>query len=205
MKRFSLLGLLAVTMGLLAGCPIYDDNSPVAPGAKDGVGGTTNATTLPADSCFAQSDCAGINQTCGSDNQCHTGDCTLWGCVNHQACVVGQDQKAHCGDAGGNGGAGGTGTTGTTTTITSTGEGGSIGGSGGTGTTGTTGMGGAAGGTMTGTAGGGNGGAAGAGNGGAAGSGAAGAAGAGAGGAAGGGSAGAAGSGGNTGTTTTTT
>ncbi len=113
MNRLSLVGLLATGMTLLAGCPIFDDG----PGSQCwdnncGAGGapTTNTTTTPLPgSCFSQAECSGVNETCGSDGFCHTGDCTIWGCVSGQQCIVGADQKAHCGDSVTQGGAGGTG------------------------------------------------------------------------------------------------
>ena len=107
MKRLALLGLLAAGMTLLAGCPIFDD-SPGGQTCFDncGYGGSTSPTTAPGQ-CAQQSDCGGINETCGSDGFCHTGDCTLWGCVGAQSCQVTADQKAECADPIGHGGTGG--------------------------------------------------------------------------------------------------
>ncbi len=168
MKRLSLFALLATGMTLLAGCPIFDDG----PGSQCwdnncGAGGgpttTTTNTPLPG-SCFSQAECGGVNETCGSDGFCHTGDCTLWGCVSGQQCIVGADQKAHCGDTVTQGGAGGTGGvtnaggTGGVTNAGGTGGAGGVTNAGGTGgaggSTSTAGAGGAGGSTSTAGAGG---------------------------------------------------
>ncbi len=102
MTRLSLFGLLAAGLTLLAGCPIFDDN----PNQSCENCGTGGGPTTSSGQCFAQADCTGVNETCGSDGFCHTGDCVSWGCVNGEMCSVGADQKAHCGP-GGAGGAGG--------------------------------------------------------------------------------------------------
>lgn len=117
MKRLSLLGFLGVVTALLAGCPIYPDDG----GRPDpGPGG-----------CSGSSQCD-VNETCGSDNACHTGDCTIWGCASGECVVDPSSQTASCqpfsstssssggsstggaGGTGGTGGAGGTGGTGGT-------------------------------------------------------------------------------------------
>lgn len=108
MKRLSLLGLLAAAMTTIAGCPIYDDSPG---GSVCESCNPTTSTSTPTGDCFAQSDCTQINQTCGSDNFCHTGDCLSWGCSGGDECRVGADQKAHCVPPG-SGGAGGSTSTG---------------------------------------------------------------------------------------------
>lgn len=137
MKRLSLLGLLAISTGFFAGCPIYDD-SGIDPECRENCDPPPTTSTGDELVCFAQEDCKDINQTCGSDGLCHTGDCTLWGCVDKQECLAGVDMKAHCGDPGagpggtaGTGGIGGTG--GSTAGSAGSGAGGSAAGSGGTG------------------------------------------------------------------------
>jgi hypothetical protein len=85
MKRLSLLGFIGLMASFLAGCPIYDDN------------GTCNGdcSSPSPGSCRSSTDC-GVNETCGSDNQCHTGDCTIWGCPEGNSCVLNPDQTASC-------------------------------------------------------------------------------------------------------------
>lgn len=102
MNRLSLLGFAGVLATLLAGCPIYDDNSP---GGCVGEG-CGNTSSNPS-GCASSEDC-GTNETCGSDGFCHTGDCTIWGCAGGLSCVVADDQTASCqqGGAGGSGGGG---------------------------------------------------------------------------------------------------
>ncbi|MFO0586706.1 MAG: hypothetical protein U0441_04175 [Polyangiaceae bacterium] len=106
MKRLALLGLLAAGMTMLAGCPIFDD-SPGSQNCFDNCGYGGSTPTTATGQCFQQGDCTGINETCGSDGFCHTGDCTLWGCVGMQTCQVSTDQKAVCADPIGHGGTGG--------------------------------------------------------------------------------------------------
>jgi hypothetical protein len=118
MKRTSLLGFVGLLASVLAGCPIY---------SGDNHSGQTSTGTAPG--CRTSADC-GINETCGSDQQCHTGDCTLWGCSEGFTCQV--DKESHtasCQPAGsttstGTGGTGGGTTSSTTSSSTSTGTGG---------------------------------------------------------------------------------
>jgi hypothetical protein len=108
MKRLALLGLTGVLMPLVAGCPIYDDDdqlscNPAVQNCSGGLGGAG------AQGCTKPSDCA-ANETCGSDNQCHPGNCTFWGCPDGYDCTVGDDLTAACTPAGSGGsGTGGTG------------------------------------------------------------------------------------------------
>ncbi len=115
--------------------------------------GRTTSTTAPPGSCFAQADCTGINETCGSDGFCHTGDCSLWGCLAPQQCVVGADQKASCVDGPGHGGSGGAQMGGAGGATVAGGAGG-VGGVGGVGGSTATNAGGTGGATMAGGAGG---------------------------------------------------
>lgn len=103
MKRLSLLGFAGVLATLLTGCPIYDDQSPGGC-PPEGCGTTTGGPTTSG--CDDPQDC-GLNETCGSDNQCHTGDCTLWGCASGFECVIQDDLTASCEPGGGAGGGGG--------------------------------------------------------------------------------------------------
>lgn len=137
MNRLSLLGVLALTVGFLSGCPVWNDNETQT--CSDCTGTTSTTTTPPPGSCTQQSECVGPSETCGSDGFCHIGDCTIWGCVGKDVCRVDEaTMTAKCfapGDtgSGGVGGAGGTPATG------------GVGGVGGTPATGGTGVGGAGG------------------------------------------------------------
>ncbi|WP_170229273.1 hypothetical protein [Polyangium fumosum] len=118
MKRLSLLGFIGMMATLLAGCPIYDDD------------GEWNEGPCPSGDCSNPNGCndsndCGVNETCGRDNECHTGDCTIWGCTSDFECVI-EGMQASCqpGGTGGTGGTGGSGGTGGT---------GGVGGSGGSG------------------------------------------------------------------------
>jgi hypothetical protein len=81
MKRLSLLGFVGLLATLIAGCPIYNDQNTSSRCEVDC--GTTG--TSPG-SCLGPSDCA-ANETCGSDSQCHPGDCASWGCNPGFECV----------------------------------------------------------------------------------------------------------------------
>lgn len=102
MKRLSLLGFAGVLATFLAGCPIYDQENP-GECLSCGTTGTPNPS-----GCDGPLDC-GLNETCGDDNQCHPGDCTIWGCSSNFECVILDDHTASCepGGSGGSGGAGG--------------------------------------------------------------------------------------------------
>ncbi len=157
MKKLSLLGFMGLLVSTLAGCPIFDGDSPGCYG--DYCNDTTTGGTYTT-GCNRSSDCL-ENETCGSDFECHSGDCLSWGCVSGFECVIDQStQTASCergadgtgggggvstsgsGGAGGSGGVGGSAATGT-----------SVGGAGGGGAGGATtgGTGGASTGTATGT------------------------------------------------------
>jgi hypothetical protein len=104
MKRLALLGFAGVLATLLAGCPIYDEN-----GDHGGCIGPSCGPPNPPSGCSGPTDC-GVNETCGDDNQCHTGDCTIWGCSTGFECVLNEDMTASCAPEGsGTGGTGGTG------------------------------------------------------------------------------------------------
>lgn len=97
MKRFFLMGFVFVTAGILSGCPIYDNHG-------DGdchMGNCDPDPPGPVPGCTSSADC-GINETCGSDDQCHVGSCTIWGCSGGLECVVNNDQTADCKPPGGN-------------------------------------------------------------------------------------------------------
>ena len=133
MRRFSLLSLLAVSMGLLTGCPIFEETTGGWNGTGGG-GGTTSTGTPEPGSCKTPADCLGANETCGEDGFCHIGDCTIWGCVVPYICRIDPDMKAKCVEGSTNvGGAGGAPATG----------GASMGGAGGAPATGGASMGGA--------------------------------------------------------------
>lgn len=100
MKRFSLLSLFGLLVGL-AGCPIYDEHDQLGTGDP-----CTDGRCDPNVECYAPADC-GPNETCGADYQCHTGDCTFWGCPSGYACFIGDDGFATCEIEGGAGGGGG--------------------------------------------------------------------------------------------------
>lgn len=107
MKRTSLLGFVGLLAGVIAGCPIYSGDT----------GGQTSGTP----GCTSSAQCL-PNETCGQDGQCHSGDCTLWGCASGTCVVDPVSNTAHCtGGSTTGGGAGGTG--GGSTTTTSTGGG----------------------------------------------------------------------------------
>ncbi|MEO7328586.1 MAG: hypothetical protein ABI193_08415, partial [Minicystis sp.] len=132
MKRLSLLGFVGLLASVLAGCPIYGNDSTSSSGCREGDCGTTSSSTGTPGSCAGPSDC-GQNQTCGPDGLCHSGDCSLWGCISGYTCVQKPDLTVSCqpGDGTGGGGSTTTGTGGSSTT-----------GTGGSSTTGTGGMGG---------------------------------------------------------------
>ena len=103
MKRLSLLGFAGVLTTFLAGCPIYDDKGE--PGECAASSCDTTGTPTPS-GCNGPQDC-GLNETCGEDNQCHTGDCTIWGCTSGFECVIQEDLTASCEPDGSGGGGGG--------------------------------------------------------------------------------------------------
>ncbi len=120
MKRLSLLGFVGLLATVIAGCPIYNDQHNTT-SCDEGC-----STSGDPGSCSGPSDCA-LNETCGSDNQCHPGDCTVWGCNFGFDCVKNPDQTVSCepgtsttsstGSGIGGGGTGGTAsTTGSSTT-----------------------------------------------------------------------------------------
>ena len=79
MKRLSVIGLLLGALSAtLFGCPVYDDSTPYCtPGATacPGFGGGS-----PIEGgCTAPLQC-GAFAICGSDQTCHPGDCSEWGC-----------------------------------------------------------------------------------------------------------------------------
>jgi hypothetical protein len=122
MKRLSLLGFFGLMASILAGCPLWSDNG----------GPTCEGPQCQQVGCTGPQDC-GANETCGDDQQCHSGDCLSWGCSAGYACEVSSvSQTAACvptttGTGGkGTGGSGNTGGSGT--------GGMSTGGTGGTGT-----------------------------------------------------------------------
>jgi hypothetical protein len=108
MKRLSLFGFVGVLAGVLVGCPIYDDDDYGTSSDDDCRGSKCDPGPEPG--CEAPSDC-GINETCGSDGECHVGDCTLWGCSSGFECTLNDDQTTTCQEPGstsssGEGGAG---------------------------------------------------------------------------------------------------
>ena len=76
MKRLSLLGFVAVLASALAGCPIYDNEDHHGFGVGGSGGGTGCIGAGCPTQCTQPSDCP-VNETCGADGQCHTGDCTI--------------------------------------------------------------------------------------------------------------------------------
>jgi len=152
MKRLSLLGFFGLWASILAGCPIYSGDGNPTGQCWDGncnYGGYGGYTQF----CSSSAQCS-QNEVCGQDQQCHSGDCTVWGCASG-ACVV--DPATLVATCNGGGGAGGgghiiTGTGGASGgaggTTTTSGSGGATGGTGGT-TGGTGGATGGAGGTTT--------------------------------------------------------
>lgn len=124
MKRLSLLGFVGLLAGILGGCPIW-------PGDGDGCVGDCGVP-VPGQ-CWQPSDCY-QNETCGADWQCHSGDCTWWGCVDGFTCQVNSNRASCQPDWGtGGAGAGGAGVAGGATG--GAGTGGAVTGGGGTGGT----------------------------------------------------------------------
>jgi hypothetical protein len=128
MKRLFLFGFVGALSGVLAGCPIFDDKGGGRGNDEEECRGT-DCTPIPAPGCVSSVDC-GVNETCGEDNECHVGDCSIWGCSKGFTCDTTQvDKPATCepdgssssgmggagmggagmGGAGGVGGAGGAG------------------------------------------------------------------------------------------------
>lgn len=169
MKRLVAHALLGLTGLILAGCPIYPQETqcfdnydcpadyycsdrgycvrPSIP-STGGSGGSAAASA-----CSSPADC-GINETCAADGKCHVGDCSFWnGCVAPYECVLdgytyqcllpGSDASTG-GSGGSTGGAGGSsgGTGGTSATGGAAGSSGGAAGQAGNG--GTAGAGGAA-------------------------------------------------------------
>jgi hypothetical protein len=129
MKRLTLLGLLGVMATLLAGCPIFPDGDECVDGDRGDRDEDCSNPPNPPGGCSNSLDCQ-FNETCGSDNECHSGDCTIWGCASGE-CVVDPDtQTASCGPTGGTGGAGGSGGAGGTGGTGGTGAAGGAGGGG---------------------------------------------------------------------------
>jgi hypothetical protein len=112
MKRLFLLGFVGVLTSLLSGCPVFDEEGGDGDECRD----KDCENPPPPPGCSKPDDC-GINETCGSDAECHVGDCTIHGCVEGFDCQVNEDQTASCHESGlttssGTGGAGGSGGTG---------------------------------------------------------------------------------------------
>ena len=103
MKRLFLFGWVSALASALAGCPIYDNN--------DGHGRPHCVENCldPEPECTNSNDCTGDNETCGADSKCHVGDCTVWGCPEDQACVLGEDRTSSCQEGGGGSGGAGAG------------------------------------------------------------------------------------------------
>jgi hypothetical protein len=85
--------LLATTVGI-TGCPIFPDETGCTADRDCADSyvcdlGTNRcvSTTQSGSACYSPAGC-GINDTCGSDGYCHTGDCSFWGCVNGDVCAV---------------------------------------------------------------------------------------------------------------------
>ena len=94
MKRLSLLSFVGLLAGVLAGCPIYGNDSTSSSGCRnDNCSTTGSSSSGNPNGCSSPSDC-GQNQTCGSEGQCHSGDCSLWGCVKGYTCTQNPDQTA---------------------------------------------------------------------------------------------------------------
>jgi hypothetical protein len=93
MKRLSVLGFVGLLVGMLSGCPIFNDKD-MGSGPCD-FGSCTSSGQPQQGSCNTPADCA-TNETCGEDHQCHPGDCTFTTCVSGFICVVGPDQTASC-------------------------------------------------------------------------------------------------------------
>lgn len=93
---FLALGALSLTLG---GCPIWADDTNSTGCFGDCCDGSCNNP----DACSTQADC-GLNEVCGSDNTCHIGDCTSWGCPTGAVCLTNVDGQSLCVDSTNNGG-----------------------------------------------------------------------------------------------------
>jgi hypothetical protein len=107
------LGFVGLLVAGTAGCPIYDEHADRGWGSGQGgsaSSGCYGQGCYPPE-CSAPEDCPNVNQTCGEDGQCHTGDCTIWGCPGGYACTIHDDATASCEPGGaatvGSGGSGG--------------------------------------------------------------------------------------------------
>ncbi len=125
MKRLSVLGFFSLLTAVLGGCPIYEEHGP---GYDDPC---AEGRCGPTPDCSSPAEC-GVNETCGADYQCHTGDCSFWGCPSGYVCNIDDFGKATCDFDTGNGGSGG-GTGGSGDGGASQGGGGAGGGAGGSG------------------------------------------------------------------------
>lgn len=93
MKRLSLLAFASVLATLLGGCPIYNENDEHSWCEGDIC---TDLGPPPTSSGCKTPEGCGINETCGQDNQCHTGDCALWGCADGFECATADDLTVSC-------------------------------------------------------------------------------------------------------------
>ena len=85
--------LLATTVGIM-GCPIFPDETgctadrDCATGYVCDLGTNRCVSTNQGGLACANPQGCGINETCGSDGYCHSGDCSFSGCVQGYACAV---------------------------------------------------------------------------------------------------------------------
>ena len=86
--------LLAATV-TITGCPIFPDETGCTADRDCATGyvcdlGTNRCVSTNQQSGFACTNPlgCGINETCGSDGYCHSGDCSFSGCVQGYVCAV---------------------------------------------------------------------------------------------------------------------
>jgi hypothetical protein len=93
MKRLVSLALLGAAAALLAGCPVYSDDSYYPPSGSGGTWISEDAGTPPlvdattASSCAQPGNCP-EGYTCAVSGVCELGDCSVTGCVSGYVCEL---------------------------------------------------------------------------------------------------------------------
>lgn len=94
MNRVVVWTALLATTVTITGCPIFPDetgctaNRDCADGYVCDLGSNRCVSTNPNGLACSNPQGCGINETCGTDGYCHSGDCSFWGCVQSYACNV---------------------------------------------------------------------------------------------------------------------
>jgi hypothetical protein len=102
MRRLASIAVLGFVAFTLGGCPIFSENDD---------GYCPDGRCYENDYCSGPGECA-PDEVCGADNECHIGQCDVWGCANGYECDQTAIQVYECvidstGVGGGEGGEGG--------------------------------------------------------------------------------------------------